>query len=364
MMIAIVRSTVSQSGLRAVLAAMWVLAAAPLTPSVARAQVSIEPVAPWSFAPALDNKKESENISGAACAPAGASADPARGCLLVSDEVSGKGKRYVRFFRVDDGARTLRLGPTLELLPNGIPGEADVEGADFDSGRFYVVGSHAMSVGRNEPPEYQPSRFFVYRFRPDAKDAGQVERGSLEALLARLPEGIGRHACTAARWRRRPGEPACKTLQEHGLNVEGLAVRDGHLYLGLRAPVLDGRAFVVRVAAEAAFGSAEARPEVFALRLGRDVGIRDLVRVDGGFLVLTGPELPESDGQSGSAQIVFWREDGTLRPLGPLGGMRPGEKPEALLVLGEDAQGYRVLVMSDGTDKGAGGRPTEYQLPK
>ena len=364
MMIATVRSTVSQSRVRAALAAMWVLAAAPLTLSLGGAQASTEPVAPWSFAPALDNKKEAENISGVACAPAGASADPARGCLLVSDEVSGKGKRYVRFFRVDDGTRKLRLGPTLELLPNSIPGEADVEGADFDDGHFYVVGSHAMSVGRNEPPEYQPSRFFIYRFRPGGKNVAQVEKRNLEALLARLPEGIGRHACTAARWRRRPGEPACMTLQEHGLNVEGLAVRDGHLYLGLRAPVLDSRAFIVRVATEGAFGAAEARPEVFPLPLSPGVGVRDLARVDGGFLVLTGPELPEADGQSGSAQVVFWREDGTLRPLGPLGGMRPDEKPEALLVLGEDAQGYRVLVMSDGTGKGAGGRPTEYRVPK
>jgi hypothetical protein len=153
-------------------------------------------------------------------------------------------------------------------------------------------------------------------------------------------------------------------LQEHGLNIEGLAVRDRHLYLGLRAPVLDGRAFIVRVAADAAFASAEARPEVFALRLGPGVGVRDLARVEGGLLVLTGPELPESDGQTGRAQIVFWREDGTLRRLGPLGGMRPDEKPEALLVLGEDAQGYRVLVMSDGTDKIAGGRPTEYRIRK
>lgn len=40
-----------------------------------------------------------------------------------------------------------------------------------------------------------------------------------------------------------------------------------------------------------------------------------------------------------------------LRPLGPLGGVRPDEMPEALVVLGEDAQGYRVLVMCDGTDE-------------
>jgi hypothetical protein len=66
----------------------------------------------------------------------------------------------------------------------------------------------------------------------------------------------------------------------------------------------------------------------------------------------------------GSARVFFWREGAAPRDFGPLGGMRPDEKPEALLVLGEDAQGYRVLVMSDGTDKGAAGRPTEYRIRK
>ena len=113
---------------------MVLVAAAGLAATRAVAQAPIDPAASWSFAPKLDNRKEAENISAAVCAPAGAVADPARRCLLVSDEVSGEGKRYVRFFGLDDGARTLRLGRTLELLPSSIPDEADVEGADFMPG--------------------------------------------------------------------------------------------------------------------------------------------------------------------------------------------------------------------------------------
>jgi len=152
-------------------------------------------------------------------------------------------------------------------------------------------------------------------------------------------------------------------LQWHGLDIEGLAVRDRRLSLGLRVPLLDGRAFVVRVPADAAFGS-EARPEVFPLALGAGVGVRDLARAGDGLLVLTGPELPEAEDQPGSARVFLWREGEAPRDLGPLGGMRRDEKPEALLVLGEDAEGYRVLVMSDGTGRDAGGRPTEYRVRK
>ena len=42
------------------------------------------------FPPALDDKKESENISGVACQP---TATPYRSCLLIGDE-----KRYARTF--------------------------------------------------------------------------------------------------------------------------------------------------------------------------------------------------------------------------------------------------------------------------
>ncbi len=103
---ATVRRTALQArsgGVRAAVAAACIFVAASSAPGLAVAQAPIEPVAPpWSFAPALDNKKEAENISGAVCAPPGAAADPARRCLLVSDEVSGDSVQ--RAFRMPFGA--------------------------------------------------------------------------------------------------------------------------------------------------------------------------------------------------------------------------------------------------------------------
>ena len=97
-------------GVRAVMAAAaCVFVAAASAPGLAGAQAPIEPVAPWSFAPALDNKKEAENVSGAVCAPPGAAADPARRCLLVSDKVSGNSVQ--RAFRVP--FRAIRRGQGL-----------------------------------------------------------------------------------------------------------------------------------------------------------------------------------------------------------------------------------------------------------
>ncbi len=107
------RSKASQAGsggVRAVAAAASIFVAASSAPGLAVAQAPIEPVAPpRSSAPALDNKEEAENISGAVCALPGAVADPARRCLLVSDEVSGVSVQ--RAFRMP--LRAIRRGQGL-----------------------------------------------------------------------------------------------------------------------------------------------------------------------------------------------------------------------------------------------------------
>jgi hypothetical protein len=84
-----------------------------------------------------------------------------------------------------------------------------------------------------------------------------------------------------------------KPLDQHGVNVEGLAVRGDHLFLGFRGPVLNGKALVMSVNIDAAFGNAPARPQVFPIRLGDGIGVRDLATVADGFLVLSGPEADE-----------------------------------------------------------------------
>jgi hypothetical protein len=95
------------------------------------------------------------DISGAACAPDGR-------CLLVGDE-----KRRAWFFRRDDtapAAPKLIVDGQLKLNPASGDDEADVEGAAFDGGHFYAIGSHGTSRHKNE---FQTSRYSVYRIEPD-----------------------------------------------------------------------------------------------------------------------------------------------------------------------------------------------------
>ena len=109
---------------------------------------------------------------------------------------------------------------------------------------------------------------------------------------------------------------------------------------------------------DAAFGNAPARPQVFPIRLGDGMGVRDLAAVADGFLVLSGPEAD----RPGEPSLFFWDgQSGAPVSLGMLGGVPSHAKPEAVLVLAEDMDAYRLLVMSDGIP---GGAPTEYRVPK
>jgi hypothetical protein len=285
------------------------------------------------------------DISGAACAPDGR-------CLMVSDE-----KRRAWFFGLDQIHPTepkLIIRDQVKLNPASGDEEADAEGAAFDGGHFYAIGSHGTSRHKNE---FQASRYSVYRVEPD----GTLEAsGKLVPLLAGVP-GISEHFCT------KPGAGSCQPLQDGGANIEGLAARNGTLYLGFRSPSPGGKAFIVRLAEKALFG--QAVPDLQTLQIdlgqdasGRDLGIRDIAAVADGFLILAGPALPEGDEAVGSGKIFHWRQ-GESRPrlLKDLTVKDKGVKPEVLLLIDETATAYRALVMCDGV---AGGSPVEYEICK
>src|SRR5690242_43458 len=92
---------------------------------------------PWTV---VGDAASDTDLSGAACAPSGQ-------CLLVSDE-----KRRAWFFTKDEttrGAPKMTVGDRLSLKPATGEDEADAEGAAFDNGHFYAIGSHGTSRHKN-----------------------------------------------------------------------------------------------------------------------------------------------------------------------------------------------------------------------
>lgn len=344
-----------------------------LSAQVASADIVRAPQAwrvdPAPFRQADGNKnKANEELSGAACATG------TNRCLVVNDE-----GRFAQFFEIN--GTTIAPKEVIGLLPPKIGGktmkELDAEAADYvapragavgASGYFYVTGSH----GASRKGKAQPSRSFVLRFPVDpatghptfafdAEDAApQIERSAaLRAALAKLPE---------------VGSFAERRLDENGVTVEGFAVLGQEALFGLRGPCIAGHAFVVRTPLEAVFSGAPVTATTSRLALGDNVGIRDLARVQGGVLILSGRsndtrgkaafncEKPGVAPEPG-AQVWFWsgKDGDAARNLGTLPGLPATHKAETLLVLGEDAARYRVLVWFDGVPDGD---PTEFFIGK
>ena len=150
--------------------------------------------------------------------------------------------------------------------------------------------------------------------------------------------------------------------------IEGLAAEGSTLWIGFRGPVLrHGYVPVLRVNA-ANYPTITREALLFVALGGR--GIRDLVRVSGGFLVLAGPV---GDSEQ-STQLVFW--DGrscvagadvpacvtkVLGEVAPVSGANGAlGRAEGVAVL-DDGASFRVLVVFDGVQ---GGAPTEFVVAR
>jgi hypothetical protein len=320
-------------------------ALATALPLAAQPEVSPTLGIEWTVQPPFEKDGEARrNISGAACASARRPF-----CLVVNDE-----KKYVQAFTLS-GTRIV-TADVQRLLPDQLGTvefkEIDAEGVAYDAGQFYVVGSHG--VGRKSGVANE-SAFFVFRI-PFDEQAGQPPFTFSDDQVARpirrsdrLRQAIAQTPPLAQHAERR--------LDLNGANIEGIAVRDGRMYLGFRGPVIDGEAFIMSVAADAVFGEANLDAQVHPVALGERIGIRDLAAIEGGILILSGPVADTPAAPS----LYLWNEaSGDLAHIAGL--IEPADrKAEGLLVLAQDPEFLRILVFFDGVPNGG---PLEYFVPR
>jgi hypothetical protein len=314
-----------------------------LAASPAPAQTLTPQSVHWSVAPTFAKDKDArENISGAACA---ATQPPFRSCLAVNDY-----KKYAQFFSIVENR--IVPGAVIRLLGDNIDSDPDAEAAAYHDGYFYVVGSHG--VGRMNAQV--DSSFVVLRFPVDKQSGKPAFEVSDRQVAPQMEKSIAlRGALRKAEF---VGPYAEKPLNANGVNIEGVALDGSRIYFGFRGPVLEGQAFILDAAIDGLFGLKPLDAKVHKLALGKETGIRDLARVNDGLLVLSGA----ANDQVITPAVFRWDpRSGALKKLGDLGDTPFGAKAETLLVLAQEPQGYRVLVMYDGP---ADGRPTEYWLPR
>ncbi len=306
----------------------------------------IEVVGHYSFAGAV---VEDEDLSGLACISD-------RYGLVGADEA-----REVQAIELSPESRTLRVVETISLVPKG--DEIDIEGIAAEGDCYYIIGSHGVS---KKTGERQDNRYRIFRLRVDVKTgvpsgfsvAGSRVPATLEAAslvnLLRVEPVLGPYF----------GKP----LQHKGVNIEGLAVRDGRLYVGFRSPNLGGQAFVIEIRADDVFGGRSRPPyTLHRLRLGEGLGIREIVAAESGFLVIAGnagsepsEKYAESEGyeQDRDFYLFHWPGKGPeVHRIGPIPDV--AGKAEAMTILEETPDQITVLILFDGP---AGGRPTVYRI--
>ncbi len=299
--------------------------------------------AEWVVQPSFGQGNEGrDNVSGLTCK----TLPPGRNCLVVND-----GAKFAQTFVVS--GTQIKPGPIVGFATNSIPantiGTPTAEGAAHDGRFFYVVTSR----GKTQPGDTDTS-FLVMRF--ELNNAG--EPIPIPTLGGNVPIQVSTRIRTALT----TGIPIPQLIpaleiDRNNAHIEGIAVKDGVIHLGFRAPATAGKAFLVRVPVTALFpGAGTLNPSVTTLTLGADIAIRDLAVVSDGLLILGG----RARSVPGRATLFHWNDTtGMLKTLGVLS-IPVDKNPEGLLLLQEDPEFIRVLVMYDGETNGA---PLEYFIP-
>ena len=267
-------------------------------------------------------------------------------------------------------------------LPGGPDDEMDIEGLEIDDDYLWVLASHSLTrekpkagskdhaeaLRRLTEVEHHPSRNFLGRvpmverdgtltLEPSVSSKGvprraacldtRPKRGRLGKLL-KADEHVGRFMDVPAK--------------ENGFDLEGIAVRDPRVFLGLRGPVLRGWAMILELdIKESRSGRLQPR------RIGPNgeryrkhfldlegLGIRDLCFDGDRLLILAGPTM-DLDGpvrvfawpgclEAGQQMIITADQ---LEPLLDVPFQRGADHAEGIAILGRANGRAELLVVYD-----------------
>ncbi len=306
-----------------------------------------------------DGKHKIHNISGAAWT--------AEHLWTVSDE----GSTFERLTRTADGfgeAVSYELSEYFDGLKAGK--EVDMESLAWDGQRLWICASHSIkrselgssimeSIAENlglQEEESVKSPRTVLGFIPLNKHGEpKLEAGvslPMKSKKGSLLWAIGKH-----------GGPLADAMESagDGIDIEGLAVKDDHALIGVRRPIIDGTAVVLRMKFEIE-GHEMSIEKVDGKRLHPcllpldGLGVRDLLAIGSNVLVLAGP----SGKGDGPFALYLWRNALAADALsGPIAAdqikrimeltVDEGQRPEGMTLLADG----RLLVVYDGRSLGS-----------
>lgn len=241
--------------------------------------------------------------------------------------------------------------------------EIDIEGIAGEGSIVYVVGSHSFKRAQIDADRtYEQNRNAIEQkfsesdreqrdrlFRLDLNADLEIEQTSLRSIIDRNDV-------------LRPFSQI--PSKENGIDIEGIAVSQGLLYIGFRGPVLRDNWVPIL---KCKFAKSIDRSDLVFVNLGGR-GIRDLTPVRDGFLILAGPVGEGTD----SYQLYAWDGEDCLpgrRTSGKIGqiellGQIPvyeNAKAEGIAIFTETPSDYEVVIVFDGV---ANGNLTRFRINK
>lgn len=204
----------------------------------------------------------------------------------------GNGYRLRKQYKLDDWF------PELPGLDEG--DEGDIEALEVLDGRLWICGSHSLTrrahqkqrSDRVDPTIHdRPSRCLLGSVR--LSTSGDEIEGDAVAIPFEGDAGLREILLSNTYLKPFAALPS----KENGLDIEGMAIHDGSLYLGLRGPVVDNIAIIVEIALHEALGG-----EISDFRLhlkGWESGIWPYTKATYSFL--PGPSAARTDPLCSSA---------------------------------------------------------------
>jgi len=281
---------------------------------------------------------QEQDLSAVACV------SPTR-CLIGADE-----GRKVQVVELSRQGKWLKVLTDVALVGSGK--EIDIEAIAAEGDCYYITGSHGAA---KEDGTIQENRYKIFRLKVDPETGLPVD---LE--VSSFSDILKADAVLSPYFQ--------KPLQHNGVNIEGLAVKNGKLFVGFRSPNLGGKAYVMEITADAIFGDKKDRHyKLHSLSLGDGYGIRELVAAQSCFLIIAGnsgsepsDKFPKSENYREDRGYVIHSWDGKGSKVHRIGQIeKPPGKAEAMTILGESERQIEVLILFDGADKG---RPSVYRI--
>lgn len=276
---------------------------------------------------------------------------------------------------LNDELKLCLLPYTLELAPDNH--EFDIEALHWIDNRLLVLGSHSLKRKKvkhslsyaenrqrllNVVEDKKRQQLWVielpwFNQAPDENEPSSANKNPFAEYQVVYKKSLSKALKKDELLARFVNIPS----KENGIDMEGIAADQDHIYIGFRSPVLRQNYVPVWVMPH----SKKMTYELRFIECG-GLGIRDLLCVSQGMLVLCGP----SNDSHGKYAIYWWNKQdcipGSDRPKNTLTRLATLEteehiKAEAITLIKETSSHYHVLVAFDGADYG---KPTLFIIPK